>query len=104
MKDSLFSLIFFNKEGETIVEHHHSSGGGGTRIVKEYVNQTQIEYVDKIIKEEPIEPDPKVEEGITKKTLKVIIYILLGLQGIVILYEGYKLYQKPKNTYTTERR
>jgi len=98
----IFTIIGKNEE-PIIIYRGGGGGGGGTRIVKEYVNNTIIEYIDKIIKEEPEEPEPLIEEGTTKGVLKKILYILLGLGGIILIDIGYKIYQKKVKKSKTKK-
>jgi len=95
----IFTIMGKNEEPIIIYRGGGGGGGGGTKIIYKDVNNTIIEYVDKIIKEEPEEPEPPIEEGTTKGVLKKILYIILVvyiLFGMVLFYHIYKFYKFTK--------
>jgi len=103
-KTDLFTLIFFNKEGETIIEHHYSGGGGGTRTKYVYENNTITEYINKTI-EIPIKDNDEInklndkikdiEDKLTKeRLLSIFLFSCLIVSSLVTTIFLKKIFTK----------
>jgi len=84
-KPDNFTLVFFDKETEVIVEHHYSGGGscgGGGYLIepKNETNQTTITSQDETEQEEVVDIQDK---GISFIWIVLIILIIVG--GVLLI-------------------
>ncbi len=88
-KEDNFTIVFFNKEKETI--HHYSSGGGGGGgSSTKYVDRNITTYVDREVYNESESGKETILEDDTIKHIGFIISGLLFLIIIIILIKKRK--------------
>ena len=86
-QDQDFEVTFFNSEKEII--NHYSSGGsrtkGRTEYVDKVVNNTEIEYVDRVVEinSGDLVDGEDIENG--KQNIWLWVFLITGL-GVLVLY------------------